>query len=76
MIVGDDTTAMTAVRAAMTTLGAKVDDVDYERRLDDGKKRVVVTFEVKIVDTLGIARLIDVVEAVPGVRRVHVQHRL
>jgi len=75
-IVGDDSAAMTAVRAAMTTLGATVDDVDYERRLDDGKKRVVVTFDVKIIDTLGIARVIDVVEAVPGVRRVHVQHRL
>jgi hypothetical protein len=59
----------------MTTRGATVDDVDYERRLDDGKKRIVVTFEVKIVDTLGIAKLIDVVEAVQGVRRVHVRHR-
>jgi putative Mg2+ transporter-C (MgtC) family protein len=75
-IVGDDSAAMTSVRAAMTTLGATVDDVNYERRLDDGKKRVVVTFDVKIIDTLGIARVIDVVEAVPGVRRVHVQHRL
>jgi putative Mg2+ transporter-C (MgtC) family protein len=75
-IVGDDSSAMAAVRAAMTALGAKVDDLDYDRRLDDGKKRVVVTFEVRILDTLGVAKLIDAVEAVPGVRRVHVEQRM
>ena len=69
----DDPEAPAKVRAALVALGATVQDIQYERRLDDDQKRIVETLEVKIVDTVGIAKVIEAIEAVANVRRVSVE---
>ena len=56
----------------LSTLGAVVGDMDYERRLDD-KRRLEVTFDVKLPRNLELGRLIECLESIPGVRRVNVQ---
>src|SRR5580693_3188297 len=71
--MGDDEAGVDGVVYALTAIGAKVSEVEYERRLDDDKKRVVATFDVEFADTLSVANLIKSVESVPGVRRVRVQ---
>lgn len=57
-------------------MGAKVTDVEYERRLDGDKKRVVATFDVESSDSVSVTSLIDAIESVPGVRRVRIRHHL
>jgi putative Mg2+ transporter-C (MgtC) family protein len=64
------------VVSVLTDLGATVSEVEYERRLDGGKKRVVATFDVQFADTVGVAKLIDGIESVQGVRRVRIAHHL
>jgi putative Mg2+ transporter-C (MgtC) family protein len=55
--------------------GATISDFDYDRRLDDEKKRTDVTFDVDIPDTVGVAGVIVSIEAVDGVRRVQVERK-
>jgi putative Mg2+ transporter-C (MgtC) family protein len=74
--LGEDEPGIGRVVSALTELGATVSEVEYERRLDDGKKRIVATFDVQFVDTIGVAKIIEAVESVQGVRRVRVQHHL
>jgi putative Mg2+ transporter-C (MgtC) family protein len=76
VVLGDEEAGIDRVVSALTSLGATVSEVEYERRLDDDKKRVVATLDVQFVDTIGVAKLIEAVESVQGVRRVRVQHRL
>jgi (p)ppGpp synthase/HD superfamily hydrolase len=61
------------VISALTALPATVSEVEYERRLDDDKKPVVAIFDVQFADRVGVPRLIEAIESVSGVRRVHVQ---
>lgn len=56
-------------------LGVMVSDFDYDRRLDDEKKRTEVTFDVDVPDIVGVARVIASIEAVEGVRRVQFERR-
>jgi putative Mg2+ transporter-C (MgtC) family protein len=69
----DDATSLSQVRATLKVLGAHVEDIQYEHRLDDEKKRIISTFEIRVVDTVGIPKVIEAIEAVPQVRRVHVE---
>lgn len=74
VVLGDDSEGVTAVVEALKAIGAEVSDVEYERRLDDDKKRIVATFDVDLEKALGVSSLIQTVEKVGGVRRVVVQH--
>jgi putative Mg2+ transporter-C (MgtC) family protein len=74
VVLGDDAADISAVVDALTSFGAVVSDVEYERRVDDAKKRVAATFDVEFPDTLSVAKLIASLESVQGVRRVVVQH--
>jgi putative Mg2+ transporter-C (MgtC) family protein len=70
--MGDDETGIGRVVAVLVAVGATVTEVEYERRLDDDKKRVVGTFDVQFVH--GERReLIESIESVQGVRRVWFQ---
>jgi putative Mg2+ transporter-C (MgtC) family protein len=64
--------ALDGVTAALKKQGVNVFDFDYDRRLDDEKKRVEVTFEMQVPDTVGVPKVIACIEAVAGVRRVQV----
>jgi putative Mg2+ transporter-C (MgtC) family protein len=73
-VIGDDGGVIVAVMAAMKSAGAEVEERRYDRRLDDDKKRVEVTFDVLVPDAVGVRGLIEAIEAISGVRRVQVQH--
>jgi len=74
IVLGESAKDIAAVVTALTGLGAKVSEVEYERRLEDGKRRIVATLDVQFADTIAIPQLIEAVETVPDVRRVLVQH--
>jgi putative Mg2+ transporter-C (MgtC) family protein len=74
VVLGEDARDVTAVVDALKGIGATVSDVEYEKRLDDDKKRIMATFDVDLESTVGVAKLIQTVEDVGGVRRVVVQH--
>jgi len=76
VVIGDDPSGLERVFGALSELGTTVSDVEYERRLDDEKKAVVITFDVQFSDTLGVVGVVRAIEGVHGVRRVHVQHRV
>lgn len=76
VVLGEGEPGIGRVVSTLTDLGANVSEVEYERRLDDGKKRIVATFDVQFADTVGVARIIEAVESVQGVRRVRVEHHL
>ena len=74
VVLGEDAKDVTALVDALTAAGAKVSDVEHEKRIEDGKRRIEVTFDVEFEDTLGVPALIAAVEGVQGVRRVVVKH--
>ena len=74
IVLGDDAVDLTAVLDALKSIGAVVSDVEYEKRLDDEKKRIVAIFDVDLARTVSVATLIQTVEKVGGVRRVTIQH--
>lgn len=76
VVLADEADAIERVLAGLKALGAVVSDVEYERRLEAEKRRTRLTIDVKFPDRVGIPALIAAVEAVHGVRRIHVQHRL
>jgi putative Mg2+ transporter-C (MgtC) family protein len=74
VVLGEDGQDIAAVVESLKKLGAKVSDVEYEKRMDDDKKRIVATLDVQFVDTIGVPQLIEAIETVRGVRRIVVQH--
>jgi putative Mg2+ transporter-C (MgtC) family protein len=63
------------VIALLKTLGVTVSEFDYDRRLDDDKRRTEATFDIDVPDTIGVAKVIASIESVDGVRRVQVTRR-
>ena len=63
------------VMAALKAKGVTTSDFDYDRRLDDEKKRTEVTFDMSVPDTVGVPKVIACIEAVDGVRRVQIDRR-
>lgn len=73
VVLGEEAPALSQVVAALAELGAVVSELEYERRLSDDKPRTRATFAVQIPVALGLPALLARLEAMPGVRRVHVQ---
>ncbi len=73
VVLGEDATDIGAVSEALRALRLAVAEVEYEKRLDAGKKRIVATFEVMGSENVPVPRIIETIEPVPGVRRVVVQ---
>lgn len=74
VVLGEEAGGVAALVKALGDLGVLVTDLEYEKRLDDDKKRLVAKFDVQMDDAIGVSRLIDCVEQVPGVKRIHVQN--
>jgi putative Mg2+ transporter-C (MgtC) family protein len=72
--LGESAKDVTPVIDALVALGAKAQDVEYEKRLEDDKRRIVATLDVRFPETIAVMRLIEAVERVPDVKRVVVQH--
>ena len=73
IVLSEGAADLSAVIAALNAIGVVAEDVKYDKRLDDEKKRVVATLDVEFADTVAIPRLIEAAEAVHGVRRIIVQ---
>ncbi|HSY23966.1 MAG TPA: MgtC/SapB family protein, partial [Polyangiaceae bacterium] len=76
VVLGEDAAGIDRVVAALTTLGAAMSEVDYERRLEEGKKRIEAAFDVEFANTVPVAKIIESIESLPGVRRVKVTQSL
>jgi len=74
VVLGEDGHDIAAVAESLKKLGARVSDVEYEKRMDDDKKHIVATLDVQFPDAIGVPQLIEAIETVPGVRRILVQH--
>jgi len=74
IVLGQGAKDITGVVVALKTLGVKVSDVEYEKRLEDEKKRIVATLDVQFADSISVSQLVEAVETVPDVKRVVVQH--
>jgi putative Mg2+ transporter-C (MgtC) family protein len=75
VVLGDQARDISGVVDALVALGALVSEVEYERRLEDEKKRIVATFDVAFADSIGVPQLITAIESTPDVRRVLVQQK-
>jgi putative Mg2+ transporter-C (MgtC) family protein len=73
IVLREGSADLSAVVSALAKIGVTAQDVKYDKRLDDDKRRIVATFDVEFADTLGIPKLVEAVEAVQGVRRVIVE---
>jgi putative Mg2+ transporter-C (MgtC) family protein len=67
--------ALEGVIAALKELNVFVHDFDYDRRFEDEKKPVEVSFGMNVPVVLGVPKVIATIESVPGVRRVQVMRR-
>jgi putative Mg2+ transporter-C (MgtC) family protein len=74
--LGEGGQDVAAVVAALKSLGARVSDVEYEKRQDDEKKHIVVTLDVEFADTIAIPQLLRAIETVHGVRRVVIRRHV
>jgi len=74
IVLSEGAADLSAVVEALRVIGVVAQDVKYDKRLDDEKKRVVATLDIEFADTVGIPKLIEAVEGVHGVRRIIVQH--
>jgi len=72
VVLGDGAPATSELVAAINGIGGIVGELDYDKRLDD-KKKVAVCFDVRLPASVGFAKLIDVLESRPGVRRIQVR---
>lgn len=59
---------------ALDRVGASAADIEYERKIDATKGRLVATFDVHFSDDVKLTSVIAAIESVAGVRRVRVQH--
>jgi putative Mg2+ transporter-C (MgtC) family protein len=71
LVVADDSDMMAKILGAVSTLGVRVSDFDYEREIDD--KRITLKFEAHIPAKLGADDFIKHVEKQIGVRQVKVK---
>jgi putative Mg2+ transporter-C (MgtC) family protein len=72
LVLGDVQPKFADIVAAMTNLGLKVSDIDYDEHLVE-KKEVALTFDVKIPNQIGVERLIAELEKFQGVRRIQIR---
>jgi putative Mg2+ transporter-C (MgtC) family protein len=73
IVMSEGAADLSAVIDALKAIGVTAEDVKYDKRLDDEKKRLVATLDIEFADTVAIPKLIAAVEGVRGVRRIIVQ---
>jgi putative Mg2+ transporter-C (MgtC) family protein len=73
VVLGGGSGGADEVARVLAALGAVVSEMEYERRLESTKPRLVATFDVEVPNRVPITHVIDAIESVAGVRRVRVQ---
>jgi putative Mg2+ transporter-C (MgtC) family protein len=73
VVLGEGAEDIRPVVAALASVGAVVAAAEYQKRLDNDKKRLSVAFDVKLPALYDVSELISILEErVPGVRRVEI----
>jgi putative Mg2+ transporter-C (MgtC) family protein len=76
VVLGGEANDIGPVVTALKSVGATVSGVNYQKRRDDEKKRLSVAFDVELPALFDATELIRLIEqAVPDVRRVHIEHQ-
>lgn len=70
LVLSEDPEAVSGIVATLTSLGAAIVDVEYEKRLD-AKRRTSVTFDVRLPVSVSAGMLIEKLETHSTVRRIH-----
>jgi putative Mg2+ transporter-C (MgtC) family protein len=73
VVLGAGTSSVGEIVEAIRAIGAVAAEVEYERHLEDEKKKISVTIDVQLPEAVPVAKLVDAIEVLAGVRRVHVQ---
>ena len=74
LVLEEDPDCLEHIVKALGRLDAAVSALEYQRRLDDPKKPVLVSFDVRVSDRISLMQLVRTIDVVPGVRRVRVKH--
>ena len=74
LVLGEDRDCLERVMDALTRLDATVSALEYQRRIDDERKPVIASFDVRVSDRVSLMQLVRTIDVVPGVRRVRVRH--
>lgn len=74
VVLGPEAHGLDAVLAAIDAVGATAMEVEYERYLDEPKRKIVAKIDIQYPETVSLGSLLTAIEAVPEMRRVHVQH--
>jgi putative Mg2+ transporter-C (MgtC) family protein len=72
LVLSDETSALSKATDALTAMGVKVSHIDYERRRDE-KHRITVVLDARVPAALSVPQLIERLEELPAVLRIHVQ---
>ncbi|MDI3291441.1 MgtC/SapB family protein [Polyangium sp. 15x6] len=75
VVLAEDSKQLDDVEALLKELHGVVFNIEYERRLDE-KRRISVAFDVGFPPTLRVGDLIERLERLKDVRRVHVENTL
>jgi putative Mg2+ transporter-C (MgtC) family protein len=74
IVGGDGLVGVSEIVAIVQRLGSVISEIEYERRLEDEKKRrTSIVFSVQLPRTAELGKMVDTLEAIPGVRRVYIQ---
>ncbi len=73
LVLSEGANVVQDAEAIIKELGGVVSDVEYERRLDE-KRRIEITLDARLPATLEVGSLIQKLEALKDVRRIHVEH--
>lgn len=75
VVVTDDEGEVDLVLKALEDIGAKVVDLELERRLEEGKRGRRLMLDLRFPESVTVPRLVTSLETLRGVRRIVVQQR-
>ncbi len=73
IVLGEDAPATSELIGVINGIGGIVAELDYDKRLDDNKKKVSMSLDVRLPVSVGFGKVVEVLEAQPGVRRIQVR---
>ena len=74
VVLGAEAVGIEPVAEALRSLGASVVEVEYERHLEDEQRKIVVTIDVQLSESVPNPEAPRGPRGRPGIRRVHVQN--
>ena len=75
VVLSEDAPGGERLRSALAEMGAVATEIEYRRSFEP-EKRIEIVLDVHFPASAGVSALVRTVEAVPGVRQVHVERRV